>query len=408
MFGRFFTRWKDSESGNIAIIAALCMPLAVGFCGLGIETGYWFYKQRLLQGAADIAAYNATVAVRNGEPSNQIIAQASTDASTNGWAAGNGTIQVHMPPTSGAHQDANSVEILLTDNEPRLFSKIFTPAPVLISVRAVANYAPSGQACMLALNKTASQSIRIWGSNTTTLTGCNVMSDSFANDAIAVGGSSHLTTPCALSVGGVDIRATLTLTSCASATTNSPPAADPYRNLPAPPIPNGCTNPPNGNQPFSPGKYCGGLSLNGGNKTFNAGVYIIDGGTLRLNGNVSVSGAGVTFYLRNGATVQFNGNAHLTLSAPTSGTYSGILFYGDRTQGNATQKFNGDGTSTMTGALYFPSQQIQMTGNFSGQNGCMQVIADTIDYTGSSNFAANCAAKGMSPVPIPGAVSVVE
>ena len=110
----------------------------------------------------------------------------------------------------------------------------------------------------------------------------------------------------------------------------------------------------------------------------------------------------------NGATVQFNGNAHLTLSAPTAGTYSGILFFGDRTQGNATQKFNGDGTSSMTGALYFPSQQIQMTGIFSGQNGCMQVIADTIDYTGSSNFAANYAAKGMSAVPTPGGVSVVE
>ena len=116
----------------------------------------------------------------------------------------------------------------------------------------------------------------------------------------------------------------------------------------------------------------------------------------------------MTFYLTNGATVQFNGNAHVNFSAPTSGTYSGILFFGDRTQPNATQKFNGDNTSSMTGAMYFPSQQVQMSGNFSGQNGCMQVVADTIDYTGSSNFAANCAAKGMSAVTIPGGVSVVE
>ena len=131
-------------------------------------------------------------------------------------------------------------------------------------------------------------------------------------------------------------------------------------------------------------------------------------GTLKLNGNVSVTGVGVTFYLTNGATVQFNGNAHLNLSAPTSGTYSGILFFGDRTQANATQKFNGDATSSMTGALYFPTQQVQMTGNFSGVNGCMQVVADTIDYTGSSTLAANCAAQGMRGVNIPGAVSLVE
>src|SRR5690349_1425939 len=116
---QLFTRWKDSQSGNVAIIAALVMPVVVGVCGMGIETGYWFYKQRLLQGAADIAAYNATVAVRNGEPTNQIIAQASTDASSNGWTSANGTIQVNMPPVSGAHRNANSVEILLTDNEQR-------------------------------------------------------------------------------------------------------------------------------------------------------------------------------------------------------------------------------------------------------------------------------------------------
>jgi hypothetical protein len=62
----------------------------------------------------------------------------------------------------------------------------------------------------------------------------------------------------------------------------------------------------------------------------------------------------------------------------------------------------------MTGALYFPTQQVQMTGNFSGVNGCQQIVSDTIDYSGNAKFAANCAAQGMSPVTIPGGVSVVE
>jgi hypothetical protein len=404
---RLFQRWKDSESGNVAIIAALTMPLVIGFCGMGIETAYWFYKQRLLQGAADIAAYNATVAVRNGEPTAQIISQASTDASSNGWTSGNGTLQVHMPPTSGTHQNGNSVEILLTDAEPRMFSKIFNPRPVQISVRSVANYASTGQACMLALNKTASQAVRIWGNNATTLNGCNVMSDSFAPDGVAIGGSSHLTAPCVLSVGGVSVTSTLTLTTCATPSTNSPPAKDPYKNLPAPPIPANCSNVPGGNAPIQPGRYCGGITVNGV-KTFKPGVYVIDGGAFKLNANAIVDGAGVTFYLTNGATVQFNGSAQISFSAPTSGTYSGILFFGDRTQPNAVQKFNGTANSFMTGALYFPSQQIQLNGDFSGQNGCMQVISDTIDYTGNANFASNCAAAGMSAVAIPGSVAVVE
>jgi hypothetical protein len=407
VFKGLFPRWRESEAGNVAIIAALAMPLVIGFCGMGIETAYWFYKQRLLQGAADIAAYNATVALRNGESTASIIAKASTDATSNGWTSGNGTITVNTPPLSGAFKNGNSVEILLTDSEQRLFTKMFNGRPVQISVRSVANYQSSGQACMLALNKTADQAVRIWGNNATTLNGCNVMSDSFAFDGVAIGGSSQLTAPCVLSVGGVSVTSTLNLTSCPTPTTNAAPATDPYRNLPDPPIPANCSNVPGGAAPIQPGRYCGGLSVNS-NKTFKPGVYVIDGGTFRLNANAIVDGSGLTFYLTNGATVQFNGGAHISFSAPTSGTYSGILFYGDRTQPNATQTFNGDGTSSMTGAIYFPTQHVQMNGNFTGQNGCMQVIADTIDYTGNATFGSNCAAQGMQPVTVPGGVALVE
>jgi Flp pilus assembly protein TadG len=407
VFKRLFSRWKGSETGNVAIIAALMMPVIIGFTGMGVETGYWFYKQRLLQGAADIAAYNAVVALRNAEPMGGIVPQATTDASNNGWRAANGTIQVNLPPTSGAHQNGNSAEVIVTDNEQRLFTKMFSATPVQIYARSVATYSSSGQACMLALNKTASQAVRLWGNNATTLNGCNIMSDSFAPDAVAIGGSATVTAPCVLAVGQVSVSATLNLTTCATVTNNSAPAADPYKNLPTPPIPNNCSNVPGGNAPIQPGRYCGGITVNG-TKTFKPGVYIIDGGTFKLNANAIVDGAGVTFYLTNGATVQFNGSAHMTFSGPTNGTYSGILFFGDPTQPNAIQKFNGDGTSLMTGAIYFPSQQVEMNGNFTGVNGCLQVIADTINYTGNANFGSNCAAQGMNPVKIPGGVSLVE
>jgi hypothetical protein len=404
---RRFLSWKTSEAGNIAIITALSMPLVVGFCGLGIETAYWFYKQRVLQGSADITAYNGAVALRNAETVSSIRSQASSDAAANGWVSSSGTITVNTPPASGPNQNANSVEVILTENESRLFSKIFTPTPVAINVRSVATYASSGLACLLALNKTAQNAVKIWGANTTTLNGCNIMSNSFASNAIGLGGNSTTTAPCLLAVGGVSVASTLNLTKCTTPTTNAAPAKDPYASLPAPSVSGSCKSVPGGNAHIQPGRYCGGLSVNS-TKTFDPGTYIIDGGTFSLNGNAVVQGAGVTFYLTNGATVAFNGGAHLTFSAPTSGTYSGILFFGDRNQANALQKFNGDGTSSMTGAIYMPSQQVQLNGNFSGVNGCMQVIADTIDYSGSATFASNCPNTGMSGVSIPGAVSLVE
>jgi hypothetical protein len=150
------------------------------------------------------------------------------------------------------------------------------------------------------------------------------------------------------------------------------------------------------------------MTLQSGARTLNPGVYVISGGTLKINAGANLSGSGVTFYLTNGATVQFNGNAHMNFSAPTSGTYSGMLFFGDRTMANANQTFNGDSTSRLTGALYFPSQQVTLLGNYTGANGCMQVVSDTIDVSGSTTLNGTCPGTGLQAVPIPGSIALVE
>jgi hypothetical protein len=49
-----------------------------------------------------------------------------------------------------------------------------------------------------------------------------------------------------------------------------------------------------------------------------------------------------------------------------------------------------------------------MNGNFGGNNGCMQVVADTIDYSGSTTLSATCPGTGMSGIPVPGGITLVE
>ena len=102
-----------------------------------------------------------------------------------------------------------------------------------------------------------------------------------------------------------------------------------------------------------------------------------------------------------------NGNSTTVLSAPTTGTYKGILFFGDRT-GTGTNKINGTNSSLLTGATYFPSQAVQYLGNFSGQGGCGQVIGDTVDWTGSTTVAVDCSAYGMSTIAAYTIVKLVE
>jgi Flp pilus assembly protein TadG len=395
-----FREFLKSRRGNIAIITALTAPVLVGFCGLGAETGYDYFRQRDLQGAADIAAYDGAMVLETSSTLSAITSASTSGASSNGWHSASGTITVHNPPQSGSNQNSNSVEVLLTENEPRFFTAMFVSGTVPVSVRAVAKYTPSTSACMLALDRHAQNAMQFWGNTNATFVGCQTVSDSDASNALSVGGNADVHVPCASTVGGDSVTSGLHLTSCGSVKNNAPYVADPFASIAAPPVGScGTTS--------GPGTYCGGLTFQG-TTTLSPGVYVINGGTLQFNANANVSGSGVTFYLTNGATVSMNGSATVNISAPTSGTYSGLLFFGDRSQPTAVNKINGDASSLLTGTIYFPSQEVEFLGNFSGAGGCTQVVADTILYTGSSQFTTNCTGSGVPSIPVAGSVALVE
>ena len=163
---------------------------------------------------------------------------------------------------------------------------------------------------------------------------------------------------------------------------------------------------PNGSS-ISAGCY-NGMTFNNGTTTLAAGNYIVNGGELRINGNATVNGTGVMFYLTNGATLRINGGATMTLRAPTTGTWAGLLFFGNRTQATATNRINGNSSTILQGAVYFPSQDVDFQGNFSGNYGCLQVIADRVTYTGSATFNNNCSGTGVKTISVAGDVILVE
>src|SRR5215469_191773 len=102
-------QFLHTTRGNIVVVAALATPAIVGFCGLAGETGYWYYRQRDMQGAADVAAYDGVVALRNGLPVETVTSNATSGAQANGWNSSAGTITVNTPPQSGSHQTTNAV-----------------------------------------------------------------------------------------------------------------------------------------------------------------------------------------------------------------------------------------------------------------------------------------------------------
>jgi hypothetical protein len=124
-----------------------------------------------------------------------------------------------------------------------------------------------------------------------------------------------------------------------------------------------------------------------------AGTYNLGSGGLTINGGVTFSGTGVTF-ISTGA-VSIKGGATLSLSAPTSSTYKGILFW-DTSAGSSD--FSGASSATLDGAFYFPNGTLIYTGDSSG-SGYTILAAGQIQFQGNASLGDNYSSlSGGSPV----------
>jgi hypothetical protein len=397
-------RFAAAQSGNVATIFALTLPLVIGGAGLGVETAYWYFRSLQLQSAADAAAFAAELEHMSGSSTSEIESEASSVAAKNGFDAAAGSIDVNAPPTSGAFQAAAASEVILSEDADRYFTAIFSNDPVVLSARAVARSQIAARACLLALNESASKAVLFSGNSNLALTGCAVMSNSKAADALQVQGSADLTVSCLISAGGADVG-NATMTACANPYLHAQPAADPFLDLPTPLANSPCKNA--NAEPLEPGTYCNGLTLKD-TETLSAGTYVIQG-DLKVNANAVVSGEGVTIYLTCGSTISINGTATVQLSAPTTGDYSGMLLFGDRTcQDGTIHTLNGTADSLLTGAIYFAKQGVKYVGDFSGAGGCTQIVAGTVEWSGNASITQDCTSLGMRDISAMQLVSLVE
>lgn len=402
---------KDRR-GASAVMMCVAMPILVGGAGLGAEAAFWKFRQRAIQQQADAAAFAGATELRNGGSDNDVSAAVNASLSNNGFRTDIGSYNVQSPPVSGAFAGEEAVYVEAEENWPRYFTALFFSEAVTLRANATAEVQQGLRACMLALHQTASEAIDITGSTTVTLNGCSIMSNSNAADALSIGGSGSLITSCAGARGGVDDDGGMTLTGCSEAREGMRRMEDPYADVPEPVVSGSCVHPTNFGGPSgavhsaNPGRYCGGMNIMR-TVNFAPGVYIIDGGTLSANSTAVLNGSGVTFFLTNGARLDINGQATLNLSAPTSGTYSGLLFFADRSGSSVNHVLNGTSSSTITGAVYLPNDNLSYSGNNNSVSGCTQIIARTLDLTGNSGIGVNCQGAGVEDMYMPGSVRLV-
>jgi len=354
------------------------------------------------------------VELRAGQDQQTIADAAFAAAAKTGYNESIGTLTVNSPPTTGAFAgDPKVVEVIAQENVVSLFSAFFTDGDVPMSGRAVARLMEGQAACILALDTSASGAVTFTGSSNVTLDGCNIHSNSLATDAVAVTGSGHVTTPCASAIGNVSATSGLVMSECTSPIEHGYPINDPYADVPEPLISGTCepvnffAGPPSSTYTISPGHYCGGLTVKR-TVTMNPGVYVVSTGNLKIESTAVVSGTGVMFFLTGGASVNIAGTANVQLSAPTSGTYAGILIFVDRDDLYDALIINGDSTSFFEGAIYAPSGHVEFAGSGTVGGGCTQIVAATIEFTGDANIGTDCTGTGVSDIETNQLVELVE
>lgn len=414
---RTATSWAAflaDRRGGSAILLAISFPVLIGGLALGAEAGYWFLVQRSVQQAADLAAHAAVVNKRAGGDEAQMRDAALRVAAGSGYDGASDTLSVHAPPLTGAFAgDPDAVEVRVRRSQERYFTLIYAEAPVPIGARGVAALTGGASACLLALSETAPGAVSVSGSTQVTFDGCDIASNSAASDSFLMsGGAAVVSTGCVSAVGGAITTAGLTLTDCPSIIERAPPAADPYAGVAEPDLSGSCRSgnvgTPSGVTYLTPTeshssgvdamRFCSGLTLSG-EVVLAPGLYLVEGGDLRINSNARISGDDVTFFLAGDAEARFNGTASLDLSAPSSGPFAGLLIFGARDGTGAQHRVNGTADSELSGAVYTPAGSIDFTGDFTDSSGgCLQVIASTILFSGNSTLSVACDATPVNPI----------
>ena len=401
-------RFLKDTSGSVLIYVGLTSFVFLGFAGLAVDVGHWYASKRTMQSAADAAAIGGVFAVKKGSDKATIVSMAKNDAALNGYDLTKGAVvTINNPPLSGPNAgDTSAIEVIIQQPVPGFFSKVVFSGPTNITARAVAGFG-SAPVCLMALDPTLNQAMKV-NNGTVIANGCAVQVNSDDDDdALEVTSGGVLEAESINVVGGYDADGLVSPTPESGAA----PISDPLAGMAAPSF-SGCDEDGlhlnSGTETLSPGVYCDGISLsNDVSVTFEPGTYIITGGKFSTSSNVSMQGEGVFFYLDgNKAVLDFSGG-DVDFSAPTTGPYAGMLFYGDRnTNKNLKHNISGGANIALEGTVYLPLGDLEVTGNGSigsSDAAWTVLIANELKFGGNGEFVFN-SNYGSSDVPVPAAL----
>jgi hypothetical protein len=432
------TEISQDKRGATAMIVAVAAPVLIGFAALGAETGTWFTIKLRNQSAADAAAISAAYEVLAGKTdlASDLMPAASEAAVRNGYAGA-------WPAVIYPYSDnivSNGVAVTLQEAKGTLLASMFLSS-VKITTTAVAVIEVLDNPCVLALG-TSGMDVEVSDSSRLDMPDCSVAANSISSTAIDLHGStSSIAAATLVTQGEVSFQGNpidpaapppeFSLTS--SPMIGAPGILDPYAGRLTHAFLTSSISVTNVTRQFwnetatiQPALYENGISF-GARAVINMtpGVYYITNGNFAVASGATVScmscsgSNGVTVILTTtaatGATignVLISPGATVTLSAPNSGLFSGLLFVQDPlavSGGGSTPDNTLEGGTGMKlgGLLYFPRTTVRFAGNPSAA--CTLLIANQLTVEGVSHLTvAGCKSAGLTNLPTVNTVALAE
>ena len=447
----FIRKLLKDRRGNALAIACAAMPLIIGCAGLATDTIEWTLWKRQLQRAADSAAlagvYNRAAATNGATTNtptavcNDLAVNLHTWMSLIGTSPCTGSVGSYSNiqyPAADAFV-SNKVQVTLRVQQRLPFSSLFmSTAPVIQAVATAGAVSYGGTPCMLALNTTGT-AIDNSGNATVSAPTCIFYSDSASSNSAAAGGSSSVTAKAIAGVGGI---ASSNNWQVDSYLPYSPSLPDPF----APPSSTAVTPDPSdmkcaghwvstGNSGSGGGAgavttwvyddltdstdmasatYLGSDGLThtgancwkslsvGSNRSLtvpaNFGPLYVNGGNVNLQGAFTCNGCAVVLTNKDTSptatigTWSSNAQATNNITAPSSGTYTGIAVYQDRRATGNIDRINGGSGNVLNGVVYFPNDTLWLNGTGDAVSLCSMFVAKNLKFNGTGQIAISSAA----------------
>jgi Flp pilus assembly protein TadG len=431
-----------SRRGQALLLATMSLFVLFGVMGLAVDLGWSYYRKQVAQTATDAAALAAAVVAENAAGNNtivcgsyNIVCQIATAcpaisgspanniqngclyAKANGFTnSGNQTLTM-ASSAAGTAPDPSTFTVLYTvtatagETIPQLFSGLLGNTSGKITAQSTAEVVqlPIPDCIYVLKQGNVPNALVATGSNSRiNAPNCGIAVNSSSASAFAISGNAPVTAGFIKIVGGYTNSGQIAPSPTPK--TGQSVTADPLATLPAPPAPTTCDHanfninqPPNATVEVYPGTYCGGINIGGQTSAhFHPGLYYVYGGGIIFQNNSSNdTGTDVVFFNTDGhgipglvtsnyAPIHITGQSNVNLSAPTTGTYAGILFYKDRLytapSTSNTDQIDATTQPILVGTLYFPGDNLNLTGQGGigmtvGSNS-PAIIADTINVNG--------------------------